>query len=175
MWIFLKSKWALIIIIQGQVCCCHRQWRRTVLSTDVPVSLCLHQIPYGLPYFWFSRCIGYLCRTATSIRTVRSVLKRGIRTAAGVWERAGECCRRFPRCRQWNSSNFDVCCGLLLGIAIPAFRTQPYAPDSDLILSHGHWYPSSVHTNKSRLTCADLITLGKCILFCWYWKSLYIF
>jgi len=39
------------------------------------------------------RCIGYLCRTATNTQTARSALKRGIRTAAGACERAGECCR----------------------------------------------------------------------------------
>lgn len=171
---FLKIKLTSDIRIQSQVFCCHRRQHCTTLSTNISIFLCLLQIRYSLPYFRFSRCIGCLCRTATNIWTVRNALKQGIHTAAGAWERAGECCWCFLGCRQWNSSNFDMCCRLLFSVVIPALCTQPYTSDSDLILSHRHWYQSSVLTNKSPLTSADLISLGKYILFCWYcwycWK-----
>lgn len=82
--ISLTSGWALSVIIQLPQA---MNW--TAESTNVSISLSPHQL-LGLSCVWFSRCTGYLCRTATSTRTARSVRRRGTRTAAGVWERAGE-------------------------------------------------------------------------------------
>lgn len=147
----------------------------TALYNNVSVFLCLLQIPYGLPCLGSpgasATCAGLpqILRLWEVYSSEGSVLwlvcERGQVSAAGAFLGASSGIAQI----------LTLARGSDLSVATPAFCTQPYDPDSDLILSGRHWYQSAVHTNKSLLASADLINLGKYLLLCWYWKSVYVF